>query len=283
MVISVSNLEMDIAQACNLHCFGCCHYSNYGLKGVIPFSEGREWIAAFSHRLTPRAFSILGGEPALNPDLCRYIAFAAEVWPGAVRSVVSNGMFLHRHKDLFAILKATDTRLEVSIHSHDDPVYTARSSGPIQDLKEQAAAHGVAMTTRERKLLFHVTYRGYGPTMRPFTDENPHQSWAFCQNKRCITLWQGRLWKCPPIAFLRLVLEQHGLLSSAAWQPYLEYQGVPPDASDAGILRVFADSEEYICDMCPAKLNLIKKTNVTDPFKFGDPLPFEVVRGKLPD
>ncbi len=283
MTLSVSNLEMDIAQACNLHCFGCCHYSNYGLKGVIPFSQGQEWIAAWAPRVTPRAFSLLGGEPALNPDLIQYIVFAAEVWPEAVRTVVSNGMYLHRHENLFPTLKATNTQVEVSIHSHDDPVYTARSHGPIQELKDRAAEHGVRLTTRERKTLFHVTYRGYGPTMRPFTDENPRQSWEVCQNKRCITLWQGRLWKCPPIAFLRLILERYDLVSSPDWQPYLEYLGVPPTASDAGISRVFALGEEDICGMCPSRLNLIKKTNVTDPFKFGDPLPFEVVRGQLPD
>jgi len=283
MTLSVSNLEMDIAQACNLHCFGCCHYSNYGLKGVIPFDQGREWIAAWVGRLNPRAFSLLGGEPALNPDLIRYIAFAAEVWPEAQRTVVSNGMYLHRHENLFPVLKATGTRLEVSIHSHDDPVYTARSGGPIATLKEQAAAHGVVMTTRDAKTLFHVTYRGYGPTMRPFEDEDPRRSWEVCQNKRCITLWQGRLWKCPPIAFLRLVLERHDLTGCAAWQPYLEYQGVPPTAGDAAISRVFAQTEEDICGMCPARFNLIKKTNVTDPFKFGDPLPFEVIRGPAPE
>jgi hypothetical protein len=63
----------------------------------------------------------------------------------------------------------------------------------------------------------------------------------------------------------------------------LEYQGVPLTASDAGISRVFAQGEEDICGMCPASLNLIKKINVTDPFKFGNSLPFKIIKGQIPD
>ena len=68
MPIIVPQLELDIAHVCNLHCFGCAHYSNYTLKGLIPLATAGPWLTAWAARLTPRTFTLLGGEPSRPPD-----------------------------------------------------------------------------------------------------------------------------------------------------------------------------------------------------------------------
>ncbi len=266
MPITVPQLELDIAHVCNLHCFGCAHYSNYTLKGLIPFETGSAWLTAWAARLTPRVFTLLGGEPALNPDLGRYLVFAASLWPDSRREVISNGLFLSRHPDLFARLRDTGTVLEISLHSRHDQAYMARMVEVLKTVQEQAAAHGVKVHVRESTNYFHVAYRGAGPGMRPFAEGNPAKSWQVCVNKGCITLHQGRLWKCPPLAFLGLIADKYGLHAVADWRPYLAYDGLDLTASDEALAAFYAAAEEPVCGMCPTRPNLIDNLDITTPY-----------------
>jgi hypothetical protein len=278
MPIPVPQLEMDIAHVCNLHCFGCAHYSNYALKGVVGFETGSAWLVAWAARLTPRTVSILGGEPALNPDLCRYIRLVGALWPEARREVISNGLALDRHPDLFPTLKATGTSLEISLHSQHDRRYMERALPVLAALKEQAAASGVRVAVRETMNRFHVSYRGAGPGMRPFADGNPRRSWQICVNKGCVTLHQGRLWKCPPLAFLGLVADRYDLHRVPDWQPYLAYRGLELSAKDEEIAAFYAAAAEPVCGMCPTRLNLIENLDITSPYSPDAPQPFHKVR-----
>jgi hypothetical protein len=285
MPLIVPQLELDIAHVCNLHCFGCAHYSNYALKGLVPFETASSWLAAWAARLTPRTFTLLGGEPTLNPDLCRLIRFAATLWPDSRREVISNGLFLARHPDLFPTLRETRTYLDISLHSRHDQRYLARMIKVLEDVRAQAAAHGVKVNLRESTTWFHVAYRGVGPGMRPFAEGNPAKSWQVCVNKSCITLHQGRLWKCPPLAFLGLIADKFDLHGVADWQPYLAYRGLELSADDEALAAFFSAAAEPVCAMCPTRPNLVDNLNVTDPYprppsataRPDPPLPFRKV------
>ena len=274
MTLPVPHLEMDITHVCNLHCFGCCHYANYSLKHAVPFATGREWLTAWAARVVPAEFGILGGEPSLHPELCAYLELVSALWPECGRVLVSNGLSLSRHPELFSVLRATGTRLEISLHSHDDRVYQARMARLLPEIREQAVRAGVTLELREEKHLFHVTYRGFGAEMRPFQDRNPQGSWQHCMNRTCTTLYKNRLWKCPPIAYLSLVAERYGLDAVSEWQPYLAYQGVPLQAGDEEIAAVFAEQAASICAMCPASVNPIMLTEVTRQYRPGEPPPY---------
>ena len=45
-------------------------------------------------------------------------------------------------------------------------------------------------------------YKGFGDKMEPFEDNNPKSSWNACVSKLCVQLHQGKLWKCPALAYL---------------------------------------------------------------------------------
>jgi len=79
----------------------CSHYSNFHLAGSLPTPEqARTEYATWSHRLHPKRFALLGGEPALNLHLVEQVRIAREHWPNTELMLVSNGFFLHRHPDL---------------------------------------------------------------------------------------------------------------------------------------------------------------------------------------
>lgn len=256
--LRIPHLEMDLAHLCNLHCDGCTHYSNYTLKGIVDYDAGSVWLRQWAERITPDWFAFLGGEPTLNPRLTDYIRLAAELWPATTRVLVSNGFFLDRHPDLFTVMAETGTRLDISVHSQDAD-YVRRLTPQFQRIMAAKRELGLSVIFRN-SLEFYRSYRGTSQGMRPYDDGKPRHSWAVCRNKNCKTLHQGKLWKCPPIAFLGLVADKFTLDRVEEWQPYLAYDGIGPEIDDAGLANFFLREEEAICAMCPSRLEWHKKT-----------------------
>lgn len=240
-------LEMDITAVCNLKCPGCTHYSNYGTKGILPFAEGGPEMERWAARLMPSRFRILGGEPTINPELCDYIRKAHQLWPKAMREVVSNGFFVDRHPELYRTLAETGTALEVSLHENT-PDYLQKSN--IEKIREASRTHKFQLKTLGGTSDdFWQAYRGQGPDMMPFNDGNPNKSWEICGGCACIT--KGKLWKCPNIGHLHLADELFDLKSKEEWRPYLAHQGMGLEASDREIYE-YLYRTHYICSMCPS-------------------------------
>lgn len=251
----INNLEMDIAHVCNLHCRGCSHYSNYTLKGIVDFESGGRWISQWAERITPQRFRMLGGEPMLNPRLCDYVQHAALVWPKARREVVSNGFFVNRHAELYKTLSDTNTSLAITLHD-SSAEYLDRVK--IAEIMEHSKHFGFALSvTKGTDEEFHKLYRGEGPSMKPFDDGDPAASWKACGEKYCPTLHLGKLWKCPPIAFLNTIDARFGLGKQPEWIPYLSHNGLEIDATDEDIFK-YLSRPGKVCGMCPTTLVMIK-------------------------
>lgn len=250
---------MHLAHACNLRCEGCTHYSNYVLKGTVSFAEGGQWLRSWSRRISPLYFSFLGGEPLLNTELFDFLRLAREIWPETEVRLVTNGLRLDRWPGLWSVLGETKTRLMISIHSRDK-VYQSRMRPILELTRSQAAAHGFAYDERNCVARWYKLYRGQGPSMEPFDDDNPSASWRVCQNKNCVTLQDNALWKCPPIAHLPHVAMNYNLSSKKSWQPYLKYKPLPLDVTDEEIMAFFSRRAESFCGMCPTRLEYFEKS-----------------------
>src|SRR5579863_9651800 len=123
MTISLRNLEIHAAHACNLTCESCSHFSDQGHKGVLTLTEAENWMEPWAPRLDPLVFSILGGEPTINPELVGVFALARRHWPRALIRIVTNGFFLRRHPDLPRLLRNDgNALLYLSVH-HDSAPY----------------------------------------------------------------------------------------------------------------------------------------------------------------
>ncbi|MCF8483237.1 MAG: radical SAM protein [Rhodospirillum sp.] len=253
MPLDIPYLEMDIAHLCNLQCQGCMHYSNYTLPGIIPFERGGSWLREWAERVRPSEFTLLGGEPLLNPEVGRYVDQAARLWPEAKRLLVSNGLRLAQNAALLDILSATDTILRITIH-RDDAAYLDKLEPHVRLALEARDAGRIRLELIRSDSYWYKTYRGEGEAMRPFTDGDSHASWSSCFNKLCKTLRDGALWKCPPLAFLPLAAEKLNLTAVRDWDPYLAYRPLPLDAEDDALLRFFVEEDVPACAMCPAKL-----------------------------
>jgi hypothetical protein len=246
----IGNLEIHVAHSCNLACESCSHYSDQGHKGMLALTEAERWMEPWARRLRPRTFSLLGGEPTLHPELPGFVAVARAQWPAAHLRLVTNGFFLHRHPTLPAALRrAGNACIHVSIH-HGTPDYLQKLEPVRELLRGWVRDHGIRVELYESFRNWTRRYHGSGSAMEPFDDGLPRQSWERCPARHCPQLFEGKIWKCGPLAYLKLQAAKYRL--SGAWTPYLQYQPLAADCSDAQLAEFFGREDEPSCGMCPA-------------------------------
>jgi hypothetical protein len=246
---TLENLEIHVTHGCNLTCESCSHFSNHGHKGIVSLQEAAGWMGAWKHRLSPSTFSLLGGEPTIHHQLPQFVLLARDHWPHARLRLVTNGFFLHRHPRLPVVLKATDTVLCLSIH-HDTSEYRSKIAPIRQLLSHWQSKYGIPIEYFESHKYWTRRYHGFGAEMQPYEDQQPRRSWEQCRARYCRQLFDGKLWKCSPLAYLRLQSAKY--LLSNAWSPYLDYQPLKPACTDEELRAFLSREEEDVCNMCPA-------------------------------
>jgi len=243
-------VQLHITHSCNLTCEGCTHYSNHGHSGMLSLEEGSKWMDLWNKRIIPERFTILGGEPALNKDLTKFIYLAKEKWPNSYLELISNGFHLHRHPDLPKALIDTQTVIGISVHTREHPEYIEKFK-PVYKLAKKWLLMGVKVEMRHSSLDWLRQYQGYGDKMLPYEDNNPESSWKNCVSRACIQLHEGKIWKCPALAYLPMQAEKFNL--SEKWDPYLKYKPLLPECSDEELIEFFNRKSESYCSMCPAE------------------------------
>ena len=244
-------LELHVSHACNLACESCSHYSDHGHRGNIDPAEADRWMAAWSGRLHVEQFNLLGGEPTIHPRLAEFVPLARRHWPDACISIATNGFFLHRHPGLPAAMAAAgNTNLRLSVH-HDDAVYTERLRPVRELLANWQRGHGIAVHVRPAHTRWTRRHRGFGDDMLPFEDGRPRRSWEICPSRWYKQLHDGKIWKCPPLAYLGMQKARYEL--SEQWDPYLRYRPLDPSCGDRELDAFLAIEDEAVCSMCSAE------------------------------
>ena len=250
-VPAIGRLEMHVTHACNLKCESCCHYSNHSHKGNVGIAEAEAWMSAWRGRFAVEEFVLLGGEPTLHPQLPQFIPLVRQFWPEAKLTLITNGFFLHRHPELPRVVaESGDAQIALSVH-HGSPAYLDRIR-PILELTEKwRTEYGITVVVTQSHRHWTRRYRGFGDSMLPFEDNDARRSWEICPARHCLQLFEGKLWKCAPIAYLGLQRQKFDL--SNKWEPYLDYQPLTSTAGDGALLEFIGREDEGVCAMCPAR------------------------------
>jgi hypothetical protein len=248
---AVERLELHVTHACNLTCESCSHYSNHNHHGQLTLSEADRWMGLWSPRLAVAEFHLLGGEPTIHPDLPGFVTLARRHWPDAFIRIRTNGFFLHRHPGLPALL-AADGRASISVAAHHDSAEYREHLQPIFELISRwQRDFGVQIDVDQAFANWTQRYRGFGATMEPFEDAAPRASWEICPARICRQLFEGKIYKCAPLAYLKMQKTKYDL--SPKWDFYLGYQGLDPACSDRELDAFIAKEEEPYCAMCSAR------------------------------
>lgn len=259
--IKTHNLEIHVTHACNLSCKACTHFSNENVGTNISLSSLKEQMSFWSHRIAPKQFSILGGEPALNPELADIVLECRRQWPTAKLVLVSNGFLLFKHPRLPEVLEASNCELHISIH-HNGPEYTEKVVAVRRLMHEWQDKFRLKVVFRSSSEKWRMTFQGEGAEIRPRDDNSAEASWKICPSKYCPQIFEGKLWKCPQIAYLNLMERKFQL--SNQWDDYLAYQPLMPYCSTEELRAFIAREAEPICNMCPSENHYFE---LPSPFK----------------
>lgn len=246
----IHNLEVHVTHACNLACKACSHFSNENVGTNISFASLKEQMSFWSNRIAPRQFSILGGEPTLNPELSEIVKECRNQWPDARLVLVSNGFRLDKHPDLPQALEESNCELHISIH-HQGPEYTQKVDEVKKLLTEWQADYDFLLEYRSSSEKWRMTFKGEGASILPREDNDASASWNICPSKYCPQIFEGKLWKCPQTAYLQLMNRKFQL--SQKWDDYLDYQPLEPYCSTVELNEFLDRKVEPICKMCPAE------------------------------
>jgi sulfatase maturation enzyme AslB (radical SAM superfamily) len=255
--LKIDVLELHISHACNLNCKYCTHFSNYDHKGLISASQADKWLNSWSHRLSPERFSIMGGEPTINPELCDILKISRKHFFNNSIHLLSNGFFLDRHPELKQVLIDNEIFLKVSLHA-ERGLYKEYDK-KIDSIESMLNEWNVRWKFSPSHKKWRQNYQGFGKEMKPFTDNDPKASWDCCFQRTCHQLHEGKIWKCPHIAYLKMQYEKYKL--SDDWIPYLDYTPLEPSCNRKELLEFFSKEEEHICSMCPASIRWVDKGN----------------------
>ena len=268
-MIDIEQLELHVTHACNFTCEGCSHYSNHGHTGNISLDDCEEWLYGWSRRVKPKTFTILGGEPTLNKNLPEIVYMVRAMFPDPTTGidVITNATGLHLQPRLPQMLVATGATLAVSIHSTEHPNYIKKFKRGYKLAKKWKHDLGVWVefwdfTNKE----WVRQYKGFGDTMMPYEDNNPRKSWEVCISKYAMQLHEGKLWKCPALAYLPMQAKKYNL--SDKWNPYLKYQSLEVDCTDEELEEFLNREDESFCSMCPANRDVYTKPDPTLPVTY---------------
>lgn len=250
IVVRVSRLEIQVANACNLTCESCSHFSNNGHRGVLRIDDAHDWMNGWDRRLAPVHFCLLGGEPTINPRLTELVYLAKRHWPRSQLWLTTNGFFLNKHPDLGKALHQTNTIVRLTAHDRS-PEYAEQFNEIASLLADWRSQHPFGLLVEESWKRWTRRHHGFGQHVLPFSDQNRRASWENCVAKLCRQLFRGRLWKCSPIAYLQLQKETYPQISQQ-WDPYLAYHPLERDCSDDELVAFLRREDEEICQMCPA-------------------------------
>ena len=268
-MIDIEQLELHVTHACNFTCEGCSHYSNHGHTGNITLDDCEEWLYGWSRRVKPKTFTILGGEPTLNKNLPDIVYMVRAMFPDPSTGidVITNATGLHLQPRLPQMLVATGATLAVSIHSTEHPNYIKKFKRGYKLAKKWKHDLGVWVefwdfTNKE----WVRQYKGFGDRMMPYEDNNPRKSWEVCISKHAMQMHEGKLWKCPALAYLPMQAKKYNL--SDKWNPYLKYQSLDVDCTDEELEEFLNREDESFCSMCPANRDVYTKPDPTLPVTY---------------
>lgn len=232
----MTKLEIHAVHGCNLSCPSCSHFSG-DQRGIVTTEQAIDWCGPWVGKLRPKEFRILGGEPTLHPDISGFIAAMGELWKCPLK-LVTNGARLSEIDR--TVLQKYDVLVNLSLHGQN--IESAIYYLETYNLKHKVTNSKDKWTKR---------YHGAGNEIRPYTDDNPRQSWQNCQCKFCRQIYDGKLWKCPTITYLNLQNRLLGPLH-ASYDQYLRYVALSPNCTEEELRKFLSKEEEAICNMCPS-------------------------------
>ena len=243
---------------CNLACKGCNHNSSVLAVGS---SVNVDQMLDDLDNILPRIhiwshISLLGGEPLLEPR-CEEILTKIEELVDCRIKLFSNAILLHKNQDWIIEHMRRGTILRLSMHVSPFSPKGKLNYKNVHEFIEYAEDKVDLESTLEISEPWNEKWfdmlRWEDNKFHPYEDNDIESSWNYCTCPQ-MQIYNGHLWKCASIAYLRETLRSTQQIDDSEWQKYLKYKPTRVDAPIEDIYKM-ADGQNKshsICNMCPA-------------------------------
>ena len=291
-MITIPNLDMFIAQTCNLSCAGCQTLSDSkAVKGITRYNA--EYVEFWSDKIQPVNINMFGGEPLLNPDLEQWLSECRKHWPTSNLVIQTNGIRLTEQH----LQWVDDYSVSINISQHmpeyrntvwnfiNSAIDTGKfepwtnENGPVQNgYGEQRGwinsnnCH-IQLTESFAETVWWSFYKGTAETSTPNHDyfsNDFKSSWDVCGCRSFVNMFEGNLYKCPAVAGLLINGESLGLNEKTDWKGWFDnYKCLHLHSDDATIQEWFEDQQgpQSCCNMCARELDMHNQTEVNTKVK----------------
>ena len=269
-------LSIHTINGCNLACRACNHNSSLlSANSTVNIDQLLEDI----ENILPKIYvwshvSVIGGEPLLEPRtkevtrVLRELCYGERGTQPCNVKLFSNGSRLLQEKEwrVDEMLKGVVFRLtfhfpwySIKGHKNWENAYEftkyAESRGVDMNSNTFELSEAFRLDNGQPRVWFDLFKYDYSDGIKyyPHEDNNIKESFKHCSCPNS-QLYNGHLWKCPMMSYLRESLDASGQLDDPAWQKYLKYKPTSIDSSDDDIRASFKEVKEptWICNMCSA-------------------------------
>lgn len=195
----MKQFDVNLVDHCNLKCKGCLRFSNLVNK---PFYADYDQMIKDWKRIKElfwgvERIKLMGGEPLLNPDLCKYIEAARRIFPDADIMVTTNALLINENcKELFEAMKRNNCFFDISLY---EPM-----SKRIVGVERILTENKVWYTVNDSKGDFYKV-------MSKTPDYDADKMYEACVAKNCHHLRQGKISVCSRPQYAHIINERYGV------------------------------------------------------------------------
>lgn len=259
-----------ITQVCNLSCQGCTNFSDLKHTGYVPWSQGREHLESWLHRIELDDFGIMGGEPLINPEWMQWVQGVRDLMPATQIRFTTNGLLLHKYPDILDFFEHIgNTVFKISVHVQNTELEQIIVDLQQQRPWQQVQEYGILRWKTQNNLRFQInrptwfykTFSGDYQNMMPHHSD-PVGAFEVCVQQTCPLLHNGRIYKCSTSALTPEILQRHNNPNQTEWLPYVD-SGLGWDCSDVELQQFLGNfgKPHAMCGQCPSQSHVNSKLN----------------------
>ena len=238
-------VEFHLAENCNLNCKGCAHFSQLAAKELAdPAVLERDFarLSEISEGLVGQ-IHLMGGEPLLNPDVCKIMISARKYFSQSKIILLTNGVLLPKMDDEFF---ATAAKNKILIAATPYPLEINWDK-----VNEKIAKFGCQFNWHAGDKPGEKTFRKY--TLDKEGKQNARLNFMRCgMANSCVLLRDGKLYPCSIIANIHHFngyFGKKGELEKPMLPSKIDYIDIYKATSYEEILRFMAHPAPF-CRFC---------------------------------
>lgn len=180
------NMEIHVADNCNLNCRGCTHFSPLFHSLGASIEERLEDIRKVRSKFTNIGrLDILGGEPFLNVELDRFIVSVRSMLPDTHLNIFTNGLLIPKAKDkLLRVICKNSVSITVSEYPPTKKI--------IGQIKSRLKEFGIRYRVTPFREGFNL----------PLSINRNNKHPRLCISSGCVSVRDGKIARCPTLLYV---------------------------------------------------------------------------------